>query len=71
MSIITFWNGTKEQCGSTSSSIAFATQMAMDHNTKTLVVSTSLNDPLVKDCFWTQKKKKSVGFFGSSAMPRN
>ncbi len=32
MAIITLWNGTEEQCVTTSSSIALSTQIAMDHN---------------------------------------
>lgn len=61
MSIVTFWNGCKEQCGSTSSAIAFATQLAIDHNIKTLLVSTSLNDLLIKEAFFENKKKSLFG----------
>lgn len=66
MSIVTFWNATKEQCGSTSSSIAFATQLAIDHNIKVLLISTSLNDPIVKQCFWREKKNNLPGVFGTN-----
>ena len=34
MSIITFWNGTKEQCGNTASALALATYMAIERNIK-------------------------------------
>ena len=63
MAIITLWNGTEEQCGTTSSAIALATQIAMDHNIKVLLVSTSFNDNLIKDSFWVEKKKSSFGLF--------
>ena len=57
MPIVTFCNGTGEQCGTTSSSVAFATQVAMEHNMKILVLTTSFNDSLIKDCFWKQTKR--------------
>lgn len=66
MPIVTFWNGTKEQCGSTSSSLAVATQMAIDHNMKILLVSTSLNDKLIRLSFWKEKKGGLASVFGSS-----
>lgn len=52
--------------GTTSSSIAFATQMAIEHNIKVLLISTSLNDSLIKDSFWQEKKKKAFGLFGGN-----
>ena len=63
MAIITLWNGTEEQCGTTSSAIALATQIAMDHNIKVLLISTSFNDNLIKDSFWVEKKKSTFGLF--------
>lgn len=63
MAIITLWNGTEEQCGTTSSSIALATQIAMDHNIKVLLISTSFNDSLIKDSFWVERKKSTFGLF--------
>ena len=66
MSIVTFWNGTDEQCGTTSSSIAFATLTAIEHNIKVLLISTSLNDSLVKDSFWQQPKNRGFGLFSGN-----
>lgn len=64
MAVITFWNGTKEQVGNTSSAIALATQLAIEHNMKVLLMSTALNDNIVKQSFWYEKKKKnSLPFF--------
>ena len=63
MSIVTFWNGTNQQCGSTSCAVAVATQMAIDHNMKILLVSTSLNDRLIKECFWQEKRNPTTGIF--------
>lgn len=50
--------------GNTSSAIALATQIAIEHNIKVLLVATSLNDSLIKDSFWQEKKKKSLNLFG-------
>lgn len=50
--------------GNTSSSVALATYVAIEHNIKVLLISTSFNDSLIKDCFWQEKKKKTFGLFG-------
>ena len=47
MSIVTFWNNEKEQTGKTASIVAIATYMAIQHNYKVLLISTSLNDKTV------------------------
>ncbi len=53
--------------GNTSSAVALATQIAIEHNIKVLLISTSLNDSLIKDSFWQEKKKNPlVGLFGVS-----
>ena len=52
--------------GTTSSCVAFSTQMAIQHNIKVLLVSTSLNDTLIKDSFWQEKKKKTFSLFGGN-----
>ena len=52
--------------GCTSSSVAFATQIAIQHNIKVLLVSTSLNDSLIYDSFWQEKKKKNFSLFGGN-----
>lgn len=66
MSIITFWNQGKEQTGKTLSIAAIATYMAIEHNYKILVLSTSYNDKTLNNCYWTkdEEKKKSYGIFG-------
>ena len=65
MSVVTFWNGTEEQCGSTSSSIAYATYLAIKHNIKILLISTAFNEKIVKNSFW-QERKKSFSLFGGN-----
>ena len=67
MSIITFWNRGKEQVGKTLSMVAIATYMAIEHNYKILMVSTSYEDYTIDNCFWSKDariKKKNFGIFG-------
>ena len=73
MAIVTFWNSTDEQCGTTSGAIAFATQVAIEHNIKVLLISTSFNERLIKDSFWKEKKKSAFSFLASnnSALDNN
>lgn len=60
MPIITFkGNGIKET-GNTSSAIATATYMAIEHNMKVLLISTSLNEDTIKESFWPETVKKSI-----------
>ena len=68
MSIVTFFNNGKEQTGKTLSVVAIATQMAIEHNYKILIVSTGHNDKTLDNCFWKPKKKKlNLGLFGPNA----
>lgn len=74
MSVVTFWNGTKEQVGNTSSAMALATQFAIEHNMKVLLISTGFNDNIIKESFWRQSKKKTnLPFFmvDNSKIDRN
>ena len=65
MSIITFWNNGKEETGKTLSIVAIATYMAIEHNYKTLIVSTGYKKQRLINCFFEQKKpKKNMGIIG-------
>ena len=67
MSVIAFWNKGKEQVGKTLSIVAIATYMAIEHNYKILIVSTSHKNKTIDNCYWTKdevKKRKSLGLFG-------
>lgn len=66
MAVVTFWNNTEEQCGTTSSSIALATQVAVGHNIKVLLISTGFNNTIIKDSFWVEKKKSKFSLFSSN-----
>lgn len=52
--------------GNTSSSIAFATQVAIEHNIKVLLISTSFKDSIIKDSFWQEQKKRTFGIFSGN-----
>ena len=68
MSIVTFWNSSKQQTGQTMSIAAIATYMAIEHNYKILVVSTTSREDNFRRCFWEEKKKKkNLGIFVPNA----
>ena len=58
MSIVTFWNDSREQTGKTLTSVAVATKMAIERNLKILLISTAYKDPTMKNCFWVSDNKK-------------
>ena len=66
MAVVTFWNITEEQCGTTSATVALATQVTIEHNIKVLLITTAFNDRLIKDSFWVEKKKSSFSFFSNN-----
>lgn len=57
MAIVTFWSECKKEVGQTAAAIAVATQMAMEHNYKILLISTYNNDEL-KEAFWQEQKQR-------------
>lgn len=65
MSIITFWNDSREQTGQTLTTIAVATRMAIERNIKILLISTSVNDPTINKCYWSQQNVKASGLFNT------
>ena len=68
MSIVTFYNSSIEQTGKTMSIAAISTYMAIEHNYRILVISTTNREDTLKGCFWEQKKKKrNLGIFGPNA----
>lgn len=65
MSIVTFWNDDREQTGKTLTAVAIATAMAIDKNYKILLISTSFQDPTIKNCFWGDETQKNLKLFGA------
>lgn len=56
MAIISFFNNSRREAGNTLSSIALATQMAIEHNMKILLLSTSFKDETIKESFINEDK---------------
>ena len=59
MSIVTFWSNGKEETGKTMSIAAISTYMAIEHNYKILVISTTDKSDSIANCFWSRQKKKT------------
>ena len=60
MAIITFRSNGNKETGNTSTAIAIATYMSIEHNMKILLVSTGINDNTIKESFWADNTKKST-----------
>ena len=67
MSIITFKSNEQKETGQTLSLVATATQMAIEHNYKILIISTSFRDKTLESCFWELDKEKKP-IFSSNRM---
>lgn len=57
MSIITFTNADAKETGQTLSVAAIATNLSIEHNYKTLLISTDFNDKAMEGCFFDLNKK--------------
>lgn len=58
MAIITFWSNGKEQLGKTLSAVAIATNIAIEHNKKSLIISTSYKDRTLLNCYHDEETDK-------------
>ena len=63
MAIVTFWGTGKEQVGKTLSVVAIATNMAIEHNKRILLISASFNNETLKNCYWTNQDDKKSKMF--------
>lgn len=61
MAIISFYTNEKKETGQSLSLAAIAAYMAIEHNYKILVVSTSFNDVSLENCFIEYEKIRSSG----------
>lgn len=67
MAIVSFWSNGKEETAKTLSVVAIATNMAIEHNFKILVMSTNYNDDTLESCFWKKdanRRNAIVSSFG-------
>lgn len=60
MAVISFWNNNAKETGQTLSTVAVATNMAIEHNNRILLMSTGFNDKTIENCFWDNSKNKSI-----------
>jgi len=60
MAIITFTSEGKRETGQTLASVAMATQMAIEHNLRILLVSTAFNEKILESCFWDLSKAEAT-----------
>lgn len=67
MPIVTFKSDEQKETGQTLSLVATATQMAIEHKFKILIVSTSFKDRTLENCFWKLDKEKKP-IFSSNRM---
>ena len=63
MAIVTFWGSGKEQVGKTLSIVAIATNMAIEHNKRILVISASYNNDTLKNCYWSEQRAQRNSIF--------
>ncbi len=60
MSVITFMNRDAKENGQTLSVAAMATNMAIEHNYKILVIATDFNDNTLEDCFFNRYEQDAT-----------
>lgn len=58
MSVIGFWSGSNKETGQTASIAAVATQMALEHNYKILLIDATFDDDSLERCYWNTKSSK-------------
>lgn len=60
MSVISFWNAMDKCSGQTSSALAIATYMAIEHNFRILLIDGSFNDKTMEKAFWKKRENKAL-----------
>lgn len=60
MPITTFWSNNRETIGQTVAAACMATEMAIEHNYKVLLVSADFNNNTMLDCFGAQESNKEI-----------
>lgn len=54
MPIVTFWSNTKKETAQTLSMIAIASHIAVENNSKILIIDTNFNEPTIKNAYWQE-----------------
>jgi len=60
MAIISFWSGEERESAQTLSMVAVATQMAIEHNYRILVIDTTFQDDTLERCFWKINQRQNM-----------
>ena len=60
MAVISFWSGNNKETGQTVSAAAIATQMAIEHNYRILLLDATFDDDTMERCFWIISKKNDI-----------
>lgn len=60
MAVVTFWNQSEKENNQTSSIIAIATQMAIEHNYRILLIDATFNDNTIEKAFWKPRENKAL-----------
>lgn len=69
MAVITFYSNDSKETGQSLSVAAIATHIAIAHNYKVLIVSTSFNDLTLENCFWEYGKIRQTSAVQESNNP--
>lgn len=69
MAVITFYSNDSKETGQSLSVAAIATHMAIAHNYKILIVSTSFNELTLENCFWEYGKIRQTSAVKDSSNP--
>ena len=62
MSVITFVNNLEEESGKTMSLVAIATYMAINHNKRILIISTTNKEDKINSCYFEEQKNRRLRF---------
>lgn len=60
MAIITFWSDYLKETGQTYTIASVATNIAINHNQRILLISTEYDDDSLESCFWNMKKQSQA-----------
>ena len=52
MPIVTFWSNTKKETAQTLSMLAIASHMAVENNSRILMIDTNFNDKTIQNAFF-------------------
>jgi len=69
MAVITFYSNDGKETGQSLSVAAIATHIAITHNYKVLIVSTSFNELTLENCFWEYAKIRQTSVVQSNSNP--